>query len=83
MIKAIIKPQEKYEITICGEKHEFIKESEWEGFVKFKCSKGIVIVDTGDTQTWVNQIFKDICDNKDPEEVTIIKISPALMPSGK
>ncbi len=78
-MEAIVR-NDSYSIEINGVTHSgFVKESEWEGFIKFKSDQGVVVVcqNTDGFPDILNMITGD----KDETKYTVVKSSPSFVGS--
>ena len=78
-LKIVIKPIEKYEVTIAGELvGEFELESSWEGMIKLKGDDGGTII-AEDERSLVTKAFLGVFGKDEENYFNVLKISPSLI----
>ena len=79
-LKIEITPIEKFEVKINGVSiGEFAAESTWEGMVKLRSQKGIIIA--SDERNIVDKMFNGLFDHDKNACFEVVKISPSLVPT--
>lgn len=77
-IEVEIIPVEKFVVKINGNSiGEFEKDSSWEGMVKLKNSKGVIIA--SDERTLIDKMFDGVLTSEKQSSFTVIKITPTLI----
>ena len=72
-------PIEKFEVKINGKVIGiFDNESSWEGMVKMKNEKGIIIAK--DERSLVDKMFNGLLDSEKQSSFSVLKITPGLIP---